>query len=62
MRRTLKQKPPRSTRRKTYLVHCASGGRSVRACEKLSRLDFPKLYNLPGGFKAWVKAGQPVEK
>jgi rhodanese-related sulfurtransferase/thiol-disulfide isomerase/thioredoxin len=47
---------------RTYLVHCAVGGRSVRACEKLSRLDFPNLYNLPGGFKAWAKAGQPVEK
>jgi rhodanese-related sulfurtransferase len=47
---------------KTYLVHCAVGGRSVRACEKLSHLDFPNLYNLPGGFKAWVKAGKPVEK
>ena len=47
---------------KTYLVHCAVGGRSVRACEKLSHLDFPSLYNLPGGFKAWAKAGQPVEK
>ena len=47
---------------RTYLVHCAGGGRSVRACEKLSHLDFPNLYNLPGGFKAWAKAGQPVEK
>jgi rhodanese-related sulfurtransferase/thioredoxin-related protein len=47
---------------KTYLVHCAVGGRSVRACEKMSHLDFPNLYNLPGGFKAWAKAGQPVEK
>jgi len=47
---------------KTYLVHCASGVRSVKACEKLSRLDFPKLYNLTGGFKAWAQAGKPVEK
>jgi rhodanese-related sulfurtransferase/thioredoxin-related protein len=47
---------------KTYLVHCASGGRSVKACEKLGRLDFPKLYNLPGGFKAWAQAGKSVEK
>lgn len=47
---------------KTYLVHCASGGRSVKACENLSRLDFPKLYNLPGGFRAWAQAGKPVEK
>jgi rhodanese-related sulfurtransferase len=47
---------------KTYLVHCASGVRSVKACEKLVRLDFAKLYNLPGGFKAWAQAGKPVEK
>jgi len=47
---------------KTYLVHCASGVRSVRACGKLGPLNFPKLYNLRGGFKAWEKAGQPVEK
>jgi len=49
-------------RSKTYLVHCASGVRSVRACNQLSQLDFPNLYNLPGGFKAWARAGQPVEK
>lgn len=47
---------------KTYLVHCASGGRSVTACEKLAKLDIPKLYNLPGGYRAWQKAGLPVEK
>src|ERR1017187_5291593 len=40
-------------KRKTYLVHCATGVRSAKACEKLGGLDFPRLYNLPGGFKAW---------
>jgi rhodanese-related sulfurtransferase/thioredoxin-related protein len=49
-------------RSKTYLVHCASGVRSARACDKLNHLDFPNLYNLPGGFRAWAKAGKPVEK
>ena len=49
-------------RNKIYLVHCASGVRSARACEKLNQLDFPNLYNLPGGFRAWAKAGKPVEK
>jgi rhodanese-related sulfurtransferase len=43
-------------------VHCASGVRSVKACEKLDRLDFGHLYNLTGGFKAWAQAGQAVEK
>ena len=57
-----KEKAAALDKNKVFLVHCASGVRSVRACEKLSRLDFLKLYNLPGGFKAWVKAGKPVQK
>ena len=47
---------------KVYLVHCASGVRSARACEKLGHLDFPQLFNLPGGFQAWKRAGKPVEQ
>jgi phage shock protein E len=47
---------------KTYLVHCASGGRSAQACTKMDNFDFPKVYNLLGGIKAWEKAGKPVEK
>ena len=49
-------------RSKIYLVHCASGVRSARACDKLKQLDFPNLFNLPAGFRAWAKAGKPVEK
>jgi rhodanese-related sulfurtransferase len=45
-----------------YLVHCAAGVRSVRACEKMNRMDFKQLINLQGGMKAWEKAGKPVEK
>ncbi|SRR5712692_2690456 len=48
-------------KRKSYLVHCAAGVRSARACDKMSQLDFPKLYNLEGGFKAWEKAGNKAE-
>jgi rhodanese-related sulfurtransferase len=47
---------------KTYLVHCASGVRSVRACDRMGRLEFKELYNLKGGMRAWQKAGKPVEK
>lgn len=47
---------------KTYLVNCASGARSARACMKLSKLDFPNCYNLQGGIHAWEKAGKPVER
>ena len=47
---------------KVYLVHCAAGVRSARACGKMSRLGFSKLFDLAPGFKAWEKAGKPVQK
>ncbi len=47
---------------KTYLVHCAAGGRSARASKKLEGMGFKELYDLAPGFKGWEKAGKPVEK
>jgi rhodanese-related sulfurtransferase len=47
---------------KTYLVYCAVGGRSAKACSKLDGLGVAKVYNLAGGIKAWETAGKPVEK
>ena len=47
---------------KTYLVHCAAGGRSARACNKLSGMGFSHLVDLPPGFKGWEAAGKKVEK
>ena len=49
-------------REKTYLVHCASGGRSTRALPQFSKLGFKRIVHLDGGFKAWQAAGNPVEK
>lgn len=47
---------------KTYLVHCASGGRSAKASAKLGGLNFKNIYNLEGGYRAWEKAGNKGEK
>lgn len=47
---------------KQYLVHCAGGGRSARACSKLESLGFTNLVNLEGGLGAWKEAGKPVTK
>src|SRR5262245_4434404 len=44
---------------KTYLVHCAGGVRSAKACKKMEEHNFSKLYNLQGGLRAWQKAGKP---
>lgn len=47
---------------KQYLVHCAAGGRSARACTKMESLGFTNLVNLEGGLGAWTDAGKPVVK
>lgn len=47
---------------KVYLVHCAAGVRSARACQKMNSLGFEHLIDLAPGFRAWEKAGKPVEK
>jgi len=48
---------------KTYLVHCAAGVRSAKACALMNgKLKFPSCYNLEGGMREWEKAGKAVEK
>lgn len=47
---------------KTYLVHCAVGGRSAKAARKMEEMGFQRVFNLLGGMRAWEKAGKPVEK
>lgn len=47
---------------RSYLVHCASGGRSAHSLILFKKHDFQSIYHLDGGIKAWEKAGLPVEK
>jgi phage shock protein E len=47
---------------KTYVVHCAAGGRSAQACKVIEKEQLPFVYHLNEGFKAWEKAGKPIEK
>ncbi|MCE9609043.1 MAG: rhodanese-like domain-containing protein [Chthoniobacter sp.] len=47
---------------KTYLIHCAAGGRSTKALALMEGRNFTAIYHLNEGFKAWVKGGKPVEK
>lgn len=47
---------------KTYVVHCAAGGRSAQACKIIERVKLPSVYHMNEGFSAWSKAGKPVEK
>src|SRR6476620_2166349 len=47
---------------KKFIIHCASGWRSLLATQVLQRMGLKPVLNLKGGFSAWKEAGGPVEK
>ena len=47
---------------KTVFVYCRSGGRSLKAAEKLIELGQAKVYNLKGGLGAWQAEGFSVSQ
>jgi rhodanese-related sulfurtransferase len=47
---------------KTFVIHCASGWRSLLATELLQDMGLKPVLNLEGGFAAWKEAGGTVEK
>ena len=47
---------------KTFVIHCASGRRSLLATQILQRMGLKPVLNMKGGFGAWKEAGGPVEK
>ncbi len=59
---TFAQKLGELDKGKTYLVHCASGGRSTRSLDVFKSQKFSSILHLNEGFKAWTATGKPVEK
>ena len=47
---------------KTYVVHCAAGGRSSQAAVKLRDTGVTNLIYFESGVKGWEKAGQKIEQ
>ena len=43
------------------VVYCRTGGRSALATYTLVKMGYKNLKNMDGGWKAWTKAGYPVE-
>lgn len=60
--RDFQEKIEKLDKDQAYLVHCAVGMRSARACKKMSELQFKTLYDLKGGINAWKKEGKQVTK
>jgi rhodanese-related sulfurtransferase len=57
-----REKLAKLSRKKTYLVHCAVGGRSAKAVRAMADLGFQDVYHLKSGFDGWVEAGLPAVK
>jgi rhodanese-related sulfurtransferase len=43
------------------VLYCRTGPMSTRAATDLVRLGYTNVFNLVGGFNAWVEAGLPLE-
>ena len=48
----------RLDRKKTYIVHCAAGGRSTQSLAVFARLGFTSVQHLDGGLNGWIAAGK----
>jgi len=46
---------------KTFILYCASGGRSALAAKTLKDLGYAQVYNA-GAFKDWAEAGGEIDK
>ena len=56
---TAEQMPASSAEQPLYLV-CKAGGRSAKACQKLSDAGIVNVVSVEGGTQAWEAAGLPV--
>ena len=42
------------------ILYCGGGYRSVLSADALQRMGYRNVFSMAGGYKEWVKAGNPV--
>jgi rhodanese-related sulfurtransferase len=47
-------------KKKGYLVHCASGGRSGKSMKQFKDQGFTTIYHIDDGYRGWTTAKLPV--
>ncbi len=55
------EKVSKLDKERSYVVCCASGGRSLNAVKIMSELKFNDAHSLSGGMMDWKKEGMEVE-
>ena len=48
--------------KKTYVVHCKSGGRSGRSMKQFKAKGFVKILHMSDGYLGWIDAKLPIKK
>ena len=43
-----------------YLIHCHSGGRSIKALEQFKKHGFTNITHMDGGLREWMHAELPL--
>ncbi|MEA3448976.1 MAG: rhodanese-like domain-containing protein [Bacteroidota bacterium] len=43
------------------IIYCKSGGRGSLATNTLGQMGYNNVKNMDGGWKAWIKAGYPID-
>ncbi len=54
---TFKDEITKYDKTKPLYIYCHSGRRSARAAAKMKTLGFETIYELKGGYVAWIEAG-----
>ena len=52
----------RKNKEKPIIVYCGRGNQSQQAAAILRKQGYANVFNLSGGFAAWLQAGLPIEK
>lgn len=47
---------------KVYLIYCRTGGRGIISACDMKKMGYKNVFNLKGGFNAWLEAKEQVEK
>jgi len=50
-----------SDKNASVVIYCKSGGRASLGCCSIQTMGYKNVKNLDGGWKAWAKAGYPVD-
>jgi len=59
---SFKEQVEKLDKSRSYVVYCASGGRSMKAAQMMLDMGFEDVHSMSGGITEWAKEGSPIVK